>query len=93
MQLIKFNNGPRAIDSALHGKDWVLRFESDGSLCLTIRAYRDPSDSYMMRRARAILKSALLDQSYKLEAEVSVSSELFLEGGIQPARSLIVRPK
>lgn len=86
MQLIKFNSGMKAIDQPLHGRDWIIRF--DGGVEITIRAYRDPSDSYTLRRARALLREVGLDQVYRL-GEVSVTSELFLEGGLQPARSIM----
>ena len=89
MILIKFNNGLRAIDKPLYGKDWIIRFESDMVFEVVIRAYRDPSDAYIMRRTRAILRGAGLDSSYKAGGDVCDVTELFLDCGLVAAKSLM----
>ena len=92
MLIIKHNTEDKAHDAPLNGKDWIIRFEDELSLEMTIRAHRDPSDGYVRRRARAILRSVELDKHFNvMEPEIGVTSDYFLQGGFRPARSVIVR--
>ena len=89
--IINFNNGERDMSSPISGKDWVIRFEPDGRLELTLRAYRNPSDAYMLRRGRGLLKSERLNESYVLTGEVFPCTELFIATGMASARSLFAK--
>lgn len=92
MILVQHNNGVKAHDVPLSGKDWIIRFEDSLCLEMTIRAYRDPSDAYVRRRVRAILRGQELDKGFDvIDTEIAVTSELFLEGGLCAARSVLVR--
>jgi hypothetical protein len=76
------------MDSPLNGKDWIIRFEPDGRLELTLRAYRNPSASHMKRRGRALLREQGLNEKYELVGDVLSSTEWFLGTGMCESRSM-----